>query len=57
MLTGGGHGQGPARAPKTCWTGTLAVGLIVWIGVQLLLIADTMWLQWFFLATGRLPWA
>jgi hypothetical protein len=34
------------------WTGTLAVGLIVWIAVQLVLISETMWLQWFFLATG-----
>jgi hypothetical protein len=34
------------------WTGTLAVGLIIWITVQFVLISETMWLQWFFLATG-----
>jgi hypothetical protein len=33
-------------------TGTLAVGLIVWILVQLVVMPETMWLQWFFLATG-----
>jgi hypothetical protein len=33
-------------------TGALAVGLIVWIAVQLLIIRETMWLQWFFLGTG-----
>ena len=34
------------------WTGTLAVGLIVWILVQLLVMPETMWLQWFFLGSG-----
>ena len=34
------------------WTGTLAIGLIVWILVQLILIPETSWLQWFFLASG-----
>jgi hypothetical protein len=33
-------------------TGTLAVGLIVWILVQLAVMPETMWLQWFFLVTG-----
>ena len=34
------------------WTGTLAVGLIVWILVQFMLMPETSWLQWFFLASG-----
>ncbi len=33
-------------------TGALAVGLIVWILVQLVVMPQTSWLQWFFLATG-----
>lgn len=34
------------------WTGTLAVGLIVWIVVQFMVMPETSWLQWFFLASG-----
>jgi hypothetical protein len=34
------------------WTGTLAVGLIVWILVQFVLMPQTSPLQWFFLASG-----
>lgn len=34
------------------WTGTLAVGLVVWILVQLVVMPETSWLQWFFLASG-----
>ena len=33
-------------------TGTLAVGLIVWILVQLIVMPEVMWLQWLFLASG-----
>lgn len=33
-------------------TGTLAVGLIVWILVQLAIMPEVMWLQWLFLASG-----
>jgi hypothetical protein len=33
-------------------TGALGVGLIVWIGVQLAIMPETMWLQWTFLAVG-----
>jgi hypothetical protein len=32
--------------------GTLAVGLIIWIVVQLLVMPEVMWLQWLFLAIG-----
>ena len=28
------------------------MGLIVWIVVQLLVMPETMWLQWFFLGSG-----
>jgi hypothetical protein len=34
------------------WTGTLAVGLIVWILVQFSLMPETSPLQWFFLGSG-----
>ena len=33
-------------------TGTLAVGLIIWIFVQLLVMPETMFLQWIFLLVG-----
>ncbi len=33
-------------------TGTLAVGLIIWILVQLPAMPQTMFLQWIFLAVG-----
>jgi hypothetical protein len=33
-------------------TGTLAVGLIIWILVQLLVMPETMILQWIFLSVG-----
>jgi hypothetical protein len=33
-------------------TGTLGVGLIVWILVEILLLPETMFLTWIFLATG-----
>lgn len=33
-------------------TGTLGVGLIIWILVQLAVMPETMILQWAFLATG-----
>jgi hypothetical protein len=33
-------------------SGTLAVGLIVWILVQLLIMPEVMWLQWLFLTAG-----
>jgi len=33
-------------------TGTLGVGLIVWILVEIVLLPETMWLTWVFLATG-----
>ena len=33
-------------------TAILGVGLIIWIAVQLVLMPETMWLQWFFLGTG-----
>ncbi len=33
-------------------TGVLGTGLIIWILVQLLVMPETMWLQWFFLAAG-----
>lgn len=33
-------------------TGTLGVGLIIWILVQLLVMPETMFLQWIFLAVG-----
>jgi hypothetical protein len=33
-------------------TGALGVGLIVWIAVQLLIMPETMVLQWIFLACG-----
>ncbi len=32
--------------------GTLAVGLIVWILVQLIVMPEVMWLQWLFLGAG-----
>jgi hypothetical protein len=34
------------------WMGTLAVGLITWILVQLVIMPETSLLQWFFLASG-----
>src|SRR4051812_46500345 len=34
------------------WTGTLAIGLIVWILVQVAVMPETSWLQWFFLSSG-----
>jgi len=34
------------------WTAVLAVGLIIWILVQLVVMPETSWLQWFFLASG-----
>ncbi len=33
-------------------TGALAVGLIVWIMVQFIVMPQTSWLQWFFLGSG-----
>ena len=33
-------------------TGVLGSGLIIWILVQLLVMPETRWLQWFFLAAG-----
>jgi hypothetical protein len=33
-------------------TGTLGVGLIIWILVEILVLPETMWLTWVFLATG-----
>jgi hypothetical protein len=33
-------------------TGTLGVGLIIWILVEILLLPETMFLTWIFLATG-----
>jgi len=33
-------------------TGTLGVGLILWILVEILLLPETMFLTWIFLATG-----
>lgn len=33
-------------------TGTLGVGLIIWILVEILLLPETMFLTWVFLATG-----
>jgi hypothetical protein len=33
-------------------TAVLGVGLIIWIAVQLVLMPETMWLQWFFLGSG-----
>jgi len=35
-------------------SGILGVGLIIWIGVQFILLPETMFLQWVFLATGLL---
>lgn len=34
------------------WMGTLGVGLIIWILVQLAIMPETSWLQWFFLFSG-----
>ena len=34
------------------WMGTLGVGLIIWILVQLAIMPETSWLQWFFLLSG-----
>ena len=36
----------------TWWTGTLGVGLIAWILVQVVVMPETSWLQAFFLASG-----
>jgi hypothetical protein len=33
-------------------TGTLGVGLIIWILVEIVVLPETMWLTWVFLATG-----
>jgi hypothetical protein len=33
-------------------TGTLGVGMIVWIAVQLVVMPETMFLQWIFMAVG-----
>lgn len=33
-------------------TGFLGIGLIIWILVQLVVMPETMWLQWLFLAAG-----
>lgn len=33
-------------------TGTLGVGLIIWIAVELVVLPETMFLTWVFLATG-----
>jgi hypothetical protein len=33
-------------------TGVLGIGLITWILVQLVVMPETMWLQWFFLLAG-----
>ncbi len=33
-------------------TGTLGVGLIIWIAVELIVLPETMFLTWIFLATG-----
>jgi hypothetical protein len=33
-------------------TGTLGVGMIIWIGVQILVMPETMFLTWVFLAVG-----
>ena len=41
------------RHPVAPWlTGTLGVGLIIWILVEILLLPETMFLTWIFLATG-----
>jgi hypothetical protein len=46
VLTIRGHWLAP-------WlTGTLAVGLIVWILVQLAVMPEVLWLQWLFLGAG-----
>ncbi len=34
------------------WTGILGAGLVIWILVQLVLLPETSWLQWFFLFSG-----
>lgn len=34
------------------WMGTLGVGLIIWILVQLAIMPETSWLQWTFLLFG-----
>ena len=34
------------------WMGTLGVGLVIWILVQLAIMPETSWLQWFFLLSG-----
>ena len=34
------------------WMGTLGMGLIIWILVQLAIMPETSWLQWFFLLSG-----
>lgn len=39
-------------APWLC--GILGVGLLIWIGVQFLVLPETSFLQWAFLATGFL---
>jgi hypothetical protein len=36
------------------WMGTLGVGLIIWILVQLVIMPETSWLQWFFLGSGMI---
>jgi hypothetical protein len=33
-------------------TGTLGVGLVIWILVEIVLLPETMWLTWVFLGTG-----
>ena len=41
------------RHPVAPWlTGTLGVGLIIWILVEILLLPETMFLTWILLATG-----
>ena len=41
------------RHPVAPWlTGPLGVGLIIWILVEILLLPETMFLTWIFLATG-----
>jgi hypothetical protein len=41
------------RHPMAPWlTGALGVGLIIWILVEILVLPETMFLTWVFLATG-----
>ena len=41
------------RHPVAPWlTGTLGAGLVIWILVEILVLPETMFLTWLFLATG-----